>query len=107
MIEPLYLSLLCLSAALLCYIEFHNYSLIRSISCSCSTCCSGLGFQHENLRGFMKIIRALIKDIFLRECRSWHEGVSWNSCRVRHRSASHTAQGMGSAGDKGVGLFSV
>ena len=64
LIESLYLSLLCLSAALLCYTGFQNYSLIRPISCSCSTCCFGLGFQHQNLQDFIKIIRALIKDIF-------------------------------------------
>ena len=68
MIESLYLSLLFLSAALLCYNGFQNYSLIRSISCSCSTYCFGLGFQHQNLQDFIKIIRALIKDIFLRAC---------------------------------------
>ena len=65
MIESLCINLLCLSAALLCYTRFQNYSLIRSISCSCSTCCFGLGFQHQNLQDFIKIIRALIKDIFL------------------------------------------
>ena len=42
-----------------------NYSLIRSISCSCSTCCFGLGFQLQNLQDFIKISSALIKDIFL------------------------------------------
>ena len=65
MIESLCLYLLCLSAALLCYIGFQNYSLIRSTSCSCSTCCFGLGFQLQNLQDFIKISRALIKDIFL------------------------------------------
>ena len=65
MIESLYVSLLCLSAALLCYTGFQKYSLIRAISCCCSTCCVGLGFQHQNLQDFIKIIRALIKDIFL------------------------------------------
>ena len=64
-IESLYLYLLCISAALLCNTGFQNYSLIRSTSCSCSTCCSGFGFQHENLQNFIKIYRALIKDIFL------------------------------------------
>ena len=62
--ESLYLSLLCLSAALLCYRGFQNYSLIRSTSCSCSTCYFGLGFQLQNLQDFIKISRALIKDIF-------------------------------------------
>ena len=39
---------------------------IHSIqSCSCSTCCVGLGFQLQNLQDFIKISRALIKDIFL------------------------------------------
>ena len=42
-----------------------NYSLIRSTSCSCSTYCFGLGFQHQNLQDFTKISRALNKDIFL------------------------------------------
>ena len=65
MIESLCLYLLCLSAALLCYTGFQNYSLVRSISCSCSTCCFGLGFQHQNLQDFIKVIRELIKDIFL------------------------------------------
>ena len=65
MIESLCLYLLCLSAALLCYTGFQNYSLIRSTSCSCSTCCFGLGFQLQNLRGFIKISRALIKGILL------------------------------------------
>ena len=64
-IESLYLSLLCLSAALLCYTGFQNYSLIRSTSCSCSTRCFGLGCQLQNLQDFIKIYRALIKDIFL------------------------------------------
>ena len=64
-IESLYLSLLCLSAALLCFTGFQNYSLIRYISCSCSTCCFGFGFQSQNLQDFIKVIRALIKDIFL------------------------------------------
>ena len=63
-IESLYLYLLCLSADLLCYTAFQNYSLIRSTSCSCSTCCFGLGFQLQNLQDFIKISRALIKDIF-------------------------------------------
>ena len=57
--------LLCLSAALLCYTGFHNYSLIRSTFCSCSTFCFGLGFQLQNLQDFIKKSRALIKDIFL------------------------------------------
>ena len=65
MIESLCLYLHCLSAALLCYIGFQNQSLIRSTSCSCSTCCFGLGFQLQNLQDFIKISRALIKDIFL------------------------------------------
>ena len=65
-IESLYLYLLCLSAALLCYTGFQNYSLIRSTSCSCSTYCFGLGFQLQNLQDSTKISRALIKDIFLR-----------------------------------------
>ena len=64
-IESLYLYLLCLSAALLCYGEFQNYSLIRSTSCSCSTCCFGLGFKLQNLQEVINITRALIKDIFL------------------------------------------
>ena len=63
-IESLYLYLLCLSPALLCYTGFQNYSLIRSTSCSCSTCCFGLGFQLRNLQHFTKISRALIEDIF-------------------------------------------
>ena len=65
MIESLCLYLLCLSAALLCYIGFQCHSLIRSTSCSCSTCCFGLGFQLQNLQDFINISRALIKDIFL------------------------------------------
>ena len=65
MIESLCLYLLCLSAALLFYSGLQNYSLIRSTSCSCSTCCFGLGFQLQNLQDFIKISRALIKDIFL------------------------------------------
>ena len=43
-----------------------NFSLIRSTSCSCSTCCFGLGFQLQNLQELTKKSRALIKDIFLR-----------------------------------------
>ena len=62
--ESLYLHLLCLSAALLCYTGFQSYSLIRSTSFSCSTCCFGLGFQLQNLQDFITIFRALIKDIF-------------------------------------------
>ena len=65
MIESLCLYPLCLSAALLFYTGFQNYSLIRSTSCSCFTCCLGLGFQLQNLQDFIKISRALIKDIFL------------------------------------------
>ena len=42
-----------------------NYSLIRSTSCSCSTYCFGLGFQHQNLQDFSKISKALNKVIFL------------------------------------------
>ena len=57
-IESFYLCLLCLSAALLCYTRFQNYSLIRSTSCSCSTCCFGPVFQHLNLLDFIKPIRA-------------------------------------------------
>ena len=63
-IESLCFYLLCLSAALPCYTGFQNYSLIRSRSCSCSTCCFGLGFQLQNLQDFIKPSRALIKDIF-------------------------------------------
>ena len=64
-IGSLCLYLHCLSAALLCYTGFQNQSLIRSTSCSCSTCCFGLGFQPQNLQDFIKISRALIKDIIL------------------------------------------
>ena len=46
-------------------LEPPKYSLIRSALCSCSTCCFGLGFQLQNLQDFIKISRALIKDIFL------------------------------------------
>ena len=63
-IESLYSSLLCLSAALLSSTGFENYSLIRSTSCSCSTCCFCLIFQHHNLQDFIKPIRTLIKNIF-------------------------------------------
>ena len=65
MIESLCLYLHCQSAALLCYTGFQNQSLIQSTSCSCSTSCFGLGFQLQNLQDFIKISRALIKDIFL------------------------------------------
>ena len=64
-IESMYLYLLCLSAALLCYTGFRNYSLTQSTSCSCSTCCFGLGFQHQNVQDFIKRYRALIKNICL------------------------------------------
>ena len=64
-IESLCLHLHCLSATLLCYNGFQNHSFIRSTSCSCSTCCFGLAFQLQNLQGFIRISRALIKDIFL------------------------------------------
>ena len=64
-IESLYLNLLCLSLALLCYTGFQNYSLIRFTSSSCSTCCFGLGSQLQTLQDFIKNYRALIKDIFL------------------------------------------
>ena len=74
-IESLYLSLLCLFAALLYYTGFQNHSLIRSTSCSCSTCCFSLVFQHQNLQDFIKIIRALIKDIFL-VAEATHENLS-------------------------------
>ena len=43
-----------------------NYSWIRSAFCSCSTYCSGLGFQHQNLQDFTKISRVLNTDIYLR-----------------------------------------
>ena len=56
-IESLCINLLCLSAALLCYTGFQNQSLIRSTSCSCSTCCFGLGFQLQNLQEYIKISR--------------------------------------------------
>ena len=65
LIESLCINLHCLSAALLCYTGFQNHSLIGSTSCSCSTCCFGLGFQLQNLQDFIKISRALFKDIFL------------------------------------------
>ena len=43
-----------------------NYSLIRSTSCSCSTCSFCFWeFTIKNLQDFIKIYRALIKDIFL------------------------------------------
>ena len=44
----MYIYLLCLSAALLCYTGFQNQSLIsliRSIFSPCSTCCFGSGFS--------------------------------------------------------------
>ena len=44
-IESMFIYLLCLSAALLCYTGFQNQSLIRSIFSPCSTCCFGLGFS--------------------------------------------------------------
>ena len=65
MIESLCLYLHCLSAALLCYTGFQDSSFIRSTSCSCSTCCFCLGFQLQKLQDFIKVSRALIKDIFL------------------------------------------
>ena len=63
-IESLCINLHCLSAALLCYTGFQKQSLIRSTSCSCSTCCFGLGFQLQNLQNFIKVSWAYIKDIF-------------------------------------------
>ena len=63
-IESLYVSLLCLFAALLWYTGFQNYSLIQSTSRSCSTCCFGSVFQYQKLQDFINTIRALIKDIF-------------------------------------------
>ena len=57
-IESMCINLLCLSAALLCYTGFQNQSLIRSTSCSCSTCCFGFGFQLQNLQDIIKISRA-------------------------------------------------
>ena len=42
-----------------------NYSLIRSTSCSCSTCSFGFGISSsKNLQDFIKVYSALIKDIF-------------------------------------------
>ena len=44
----MFIYLLCLTAALLCYTGFQNQSLIsliRSIFSPCSTCCFGLGFS--------------------------------------------------------------
>ena len=58
-IESLYSYLLCLSAALLCYTGFQNHSLIRSTSCSCCTCCFGLGFQPQILQDFGKGARGV------------------------------------------------
>ena len=63
-IQSLYLYLLCLLTALLSYTGSQNYLLIRFTSCSCSTSCFGSGFQLQNLQDFIKISRALIKDIF-------------------------------------------
>ena len=54
----------------LLYTGFQNYSLIRSKSCSCYTCCFGLVLQHQNLQDFIKTIRALIKDIFLQNSKT-------------------------------------
>ena len=46
-----------------------NYSLIRSTSCSCSTCPFGFGISpSKNLQDFINIYRALIKDIVLSPC---------------------------------------
>ena len=43
-----------------------NYSLIRCTSCSCSTCSFGFSdLTNKNLQDFIKIYKALIKDIFL------------------------------------------
>ena len=42
----MFIYLLCLSAALLCYTGFQNQSLIRSTFSPCSTCCFGLGFYN-------------------------------------------------------------
>ena len=94
--ESLYFYLLCLSAALLCYTGFQNYSLIRSTSCSCSTCCFCLGIQLQNVQDFIKISRALIKDIFLVPPQSgsptWGKGAvaaSNNLQRVLPREVTH------------------
>ena len=64
MIESLCLYLLCLSAALLCYIGFQtiidsiqNLFLLYLLLWLCD-------FTIKNLQDFIKIYRALIKDIF-------------------------------------------
>ena len=57
-IESLYLSLLCVSAALLLYTGYQNYSLNRTTSCSCSTCCFGPIFQQQNVQDIIKPIWA-------------------------------------------------
>ena len=88
MIESLCLYLLCLSSALLCYNGFQNHSLIRSTSCSCSTCCFGLHFQLQNQQDFIKISRALIKDIFLSLVCTDCSAIATATCDLRARCAA-------------------
>ena len=52
-IESMYLSLLCLSAALLSYTGFQNYSLIRHPVLASLTALV-LFFQHQSLQDFIK-----------------------------------------------------
>ena len=64
-IEYLYLILHCLSAALLIYIGFQKFSLIRSIPRACSTCCCGPFFQLQNLQLFLETFLGHRLRIFL------------------------------------------
>ena len=52
-------------ATWLLFTGVHPLCVVLRTSSSCSTCCFGLGFQLQNLQDFIKISRALIKDIFL------------------------------------------
>ena len=104
MIEPLCLYLHCLSAALLCYTGIKNHSLIRSTSCSCSTCCFGLSFQRQNVQDFIRISRALIKDIFLRAMparKGARCGAGAGSPRPHRPHPGHTGRGTPAARSRG------
>ena len=73
--------------------------MIRSTSCSCSSCSFGLVFQHQNLQDLIKRIKALIKVIFLKASkqsdvrdRGLHNSLPITYCRISLPCVDFVAQ---------------
>ena len=82
-----------------------NYSLIRSTSYSCSTRSFGFGISpSKHLQDFIKIYRAVIKDIFLAPAERDHSADpnrpdQWEQATAPIRDTALRATGLGTPDD--------